>query len=538
MIYSNQDYFNSPSFQGYNIERIPQPRDSVGSSSSTSNFVTPLHPIPYGHPQSSLPNNSQQQFPSYNSVYSDQYQKSTVSSQKHSLEPPIQSESLTNLQSKHEDSHGPQTTSEPSSLPFLTRSTGSNSSENQRNPSSSFAERRETTLKAPRPKSEVFSEKKLFESSARFAFLNKSLENFKTETKDIFESTNSREYTMTRVSETSTVEKQNQTAATPTTPPPPVNYSTLPSPHLSSPSWMEIFESTPPLLEGYGLHSTTVTNHQSGQPVPAAPPAAPPAPPPAAPLPAPPTNTNTASVSDKKKFFEKAMEESHHPSPKPERVFAFLSQDEVEKMKQEEDKKIASLSRTELKTWGHHTDEEDVAMELESDKRSSVPSPTDTLVSMGSIRTAKAERRMKERLLQEGLLSDEEDTDLSPAEQRALRAEKRAAWRQARLKSLEQDALQAQMVIKKMSEMIGGRTVEEPADNNNQPTTDHQNNISEVETTREKIISLELSTPERGEGEGGEESEHSATSPTSPLPPSDEATTKRRRRKKSKKSNQ
>ncbi|KAG8323743.1 hypothetical protein J6590_001492 [Homalodisca vitripennis] len=59
-----------------------------------------------------------------------------------------------------------------------------------------------------------------------------------------------------------------------------------------------------------------------------------------------------------------------------------------------------------------------------------------------------------------------------------------------------------------------------------------------VETTREKIISLELSTPERGEGEGGEESEHSATSPTSPLPPSEEATTKRRRRKKSKKSNQ
>lgn len=41
-------------------------------------------------------------------------------------------------------------------------------------------------------------------------------------------------------------------------------------------------------------------------------------------------------------------------------------------------------------------------------------------------------------LVLQGLLSDDEDKDLSPAEQRALRAEKRAAWRQARLKSLEQ----------------------------------------------------------------------------------------------------
>lgn len=39
----------------------------------------------------------------------------------------------------------------------------------------------------------------------------------------------------------------------------------------------------------------------------------------------------------------------------------------------------------------------------------------------------------------QGLISDEdEESHLTPAEQRALRAEKRAAWRQARLKSLEQ----------------------------------------------------------------------------------------------------
>ena len=82
--------------------------------------------------------------------------------------------------------------------------------------------------------------------------------------------------------------------------------------------------------------------------------------------------------------------------------------------------------------------------------------------------------------------------DLSPSEQRALQAEKRAAWRQARLKSLEQvktckinthitcrldsvqgqvnklviiickcysqDALQAQMVLNRMSEIIDSPT--------------------------------------------------------------------------------
>jgi protein scribble len=43
----------------------------------------------------------------------------------------------------------------------------------------------------------------------------------------------------------------------------------------------------------------------------------------------------------------------------------------------------------------------------------------------------------------QGLLSDEDDDkELSPAEQRALKAEKRAAWRQARLKSLEQVRIQ------------------------------------------------------------------------------------------------
>ncbi|XP_062377271.1 protein scribble homolog isoform X17 [Sardina pilchardus] len=69
------------------------------------------------------------------------------------------------------------------------------------------------------------------------------------------------------------------------------------------------------------------------------------------------------------------------------------------------------------------------------------------------IRTAKAERRHQDRLrMQSPELAVASDKELSPAEKRALEAEKRAMWRAARMKSLEQDALKAQMVIAKSKE--------------------------------------------------------------------------------------
>ncbi|XP_070155548.1 protein lap4 isoform X5 [Polyergus mexicanus] len=171
------------------------------------------------------------------------------------------------------------------------------------------------------------------------------------------------------------------------------------------------------------------------------------------------------SVSDKKKLFESAMEEHLKPSPKPDKIFSFLSQDEVEKMRQEEEKKIATLTRDELKSWAQLDENEgledlDLTMDDQNNGRPNSRLSSRTSIPLiqnvpSSVRTAKAERRLKERLIQEGLISDEDEEHLlSPAEQRTLRAEKRAAWRQARLKSLEQDALQAQMVIKKMSEIM------------------------------------------------------------------------------------
>ncbi|XP_063912792.1 protein lap4-like isoform X3 [Zophobas morio] len=153
-----------------------------------------------------------------------------------------------------------------------------------------------------------------------------------------------------------------------------------------------------------------------------------------------------SSVSDRKKFFETAMEESQK-TPKPEKVFSYLSTDELEKLKAEEERKIANLSAADINMLHpqDHSDTESVDSQLTGSFSHGI----------GVVRTAKAERRLKDKLREEGLLTDEDDMPLSPAEERAIRAEKRAAWRAARLKSLEQDAIQAQMVIKSMTDMVG-----------------------------------------------------------------------------------
>ncbi|CAH0583076.1 unnamed protein product [Chrysodeixis includens] len=170
-----------------------------------------------------------------------------------------------------------------------------------------------------------------------------------------------------------------------------------------------------------------------------------------------------ASVSDKKKFFENAMEESHKPSPKPEKVFTFLSADEVEKLKQEEERKMASLSRSELGSWSPGEDRQSGYSSHSDDE----PYENGHSVSGGVSPSAKSQRRRAR------------DGEVEDA---ATRAARRAAWRAARLRSLEQEALESQKVIKSM---VG------PA---NDILEDPPREKSEVETTQEKIISLELTT--------------------------------------------
>ncbi|XP_037707846.1 protein lap4 isoform X22 [Drosophila subpulchrella] len=329
------------------------------------------------------------------------------------------------------------------------------------------------------------------------------------------------------------------------------------------------------------------------------------------------------SVSDKKRFFESAMEDQHRPTQKTDKVFSFLSKDEVEKLRQEEERKIATLRRdknsrlldaandnidkkdaaekrshdnssgednddsdqeeeaedsVDNAALGHLTDAEDMrtaqeslaqtmphapskipkqkkrpieaATPVDTPKPSLLPKPKVKVVippalqqrlkkqqqepqsqpeepsipeeephqqpdlssssppaggSRIPIRTLKAERRaLASAARQSGLRVEEylrqleaQDDKGSPTppttpttpttptgkSRSMINAEKRASWRAARLRSLEQGAVEAQDVIKNMRKMTDDLIT-------------HESKASEVETCKERIISLELQVPE------------------------------------------
>ncbi|XP_076068044.1 protein lap4-like isoform X4 [Oratosquilla oratoria] len=208
------------------------------------------------------------------------------------------------------------------------------------------------------------------------------------------------------------------------------------------------------------------------------------------------------SLKDKMKFFEQEMIK---PSkPKEAKKFSFLSADEVAKMKEDEDRRVAGMTAEELANFSKVEDMEDIVDEMAHDfgvafdhhqyndhditvglqqveKEEEEDDPIRVDSRRNLVRTAKAERRAQARGENVDNHSNEE---LSPADRRRAEAEKRAAWRQARLKSLENDALQAQYVIEKMSEMTDTRgesmcTNEKSNDNslNNNPVFDQENNV-------------------------------------------------------------
>ncbi|XP_061521779.1 protein scribble homolog isoform X20 [Phycodurus eques] len=215
------------------------------------------------------------------------------------------------------------------------------------------------------------------------------------------------------------------------------------------------------------------------------------------------------SFRDRQKYFEIDVKQQTPDKPKP-RV-SLVGEDDLKKMREEEERKFEQRAREYLLDEEEEDDEEDLAKHVAQMKVTgkvlldgveydvepvSVPSqpcatppgycgssgpssvdgkgdtPRNSLDdsfrleqrpnsmtglipvyagdSAAPIRTAKAERRHQERLrMQSPELAVAPDKDLSPAEKRALEAEKRAMWRAARMKSLEQDALKAQMVIAK-----------------------------------------------------------------------------------------
>merc|ERR1719266_2121738 len=177
------------------------------------------------------------------------------------------------------------------------------------------------------------------------------------------------------------------------------------------------------------------------------------------------------SLKARLKLFEKEIEQQGSDAPAPQvekKKFSFLNPDEIAKMKEEEEKRIAQMTRMEFdkmtsavsreaESWTDATLEDVEAMDRMARGQMQPKHSLDSSAMPHSIPyTAKGERLLRERLEREGEpLPEELETldNLSPEEKKAYEAERRVAWRKARLKSLENDAIQAQLVIQKMSEM-------------------------------------------------------------------------------------
>ncbi|GIY38072.1 hypothetical protein CEXT_685443 [Caerostris extrusa] len=173
------------------------------------------------------------------------------------------------------------------------------------------------------------------------------------------------------------------------------------------------------------------------------------------------------TFSEKKRRFELVTKLADGGVASDAKQFSYISPIELERMKEEEEKKLSSMTEEELKGYHSLQDEFDEIinnanlfdvqnLNLNEDLLSE-PGLTSEQICRIPVRTAKAERRLKEMLNQ----SEDQEENLTPAQQRALHAAKRAAWRQARLKSLEEDAVRAQMVIMKAQELAKSESAEE-----------------------------------------------------------------------------
>uniref|UniRef100_A0A8C6RQ71 Scribbled planar cell polarity n=1 Tax=Nannospalax galili TaxID=1026970 RepID=A0A8C6RQ71_NANGA len=187
------------------------------------------------------------------------------------------------------------------------------------------------------------------------------------------------------------------------------------------------------------------------------------------PTPGPTASPEQLSFRERQKYFELEVRVPQAEGP-PKRV-SLVGADDLRKMQEEEARKLqlkkAQMLRDEAATSGPDVgftlDRESLNEEHQDDERTwltwympspTTPSPSSPPPLGGSapVRTAKAERRHQERLRMQSPELPAPERALSPAERRALEAEKRALWRAARMKSLEQDALRAQMVLSKSQE--------------------------------------------------------------------------------------
>ncbi|XP_039701940.1 protein scribble homolog isoform X3 [Pteropus medius] len=182
------------------------------------------------------------------------------------------------------------------------------------------------------------------------------------------------------------------------------------------------------------------------------------------PTPGPTASPEQLSFRERQKYFELEVRVPQAEGP-PKRV-SLVGADDLRKMQEEEARKLqqkrAQMLREAADAGLALDGEAPENEEREEEPPWAGPSPAmglgpaspPPLGNSAPVRTAKAERRHQERLRVQSpeLPVPVPERALSPAERRALEAEKRALWRAARMKSLEQDALRAQMVLSKSQE--------------------------------------------------------------------------------------
>ena len=118
------------------------------------------------------------------------------------------------------------------------------------------------------------------------------------------------------------------------------------------------------------------------------------------------------------------------------------------KMKEEEAKRIASMTAMSMEAFESLTsqvsnDDQILTQHIEDLEKYDTSAPSNTEES-ATLPAQEDQTHQTEPQTQ--MMADVTDPAMTEAE-------KRAAWRKARLQSLEDDALQAQMVIEKMSEL-------------------------------------------------------------------------------------
>ncbi|XP_054157070.1 protein lap4-like [Oppia nitens] len=205
------------------------------------------------------------------------------------------------------------------------------------------------------------------------------------------------------------------------------------------------------------------------------------------------TTTTGGETDGQQKVIERS-ESSYSESKR----FSYLSADELERLREEETKKLATLSEEQIKSLitmtGDDDDDDDDDDSEELIDNFVSEQINESIVDLDNqrvFRTAKSERRYIERLKKGGFdLEAELEAqlkDMTPNQRRALEAEKRALWRQQRLKSIEDEAMRAQMAlkVKEMSEQLESSTRETTTTTTTQSSVSPKVRVIDIDVIRE-----------------------------------------------------